>query len=52
MTDRDKMFKRVLDNKCPISNTIIAEKDETELVDYNGAKLKVKKKYVRFQRSK
>lgn len=52
MKPSEIMFQRVLENRCPISNTEIIAKDETVLIDYNGAKLKVKKQYVRYNTGK
>lgn len=46
--NKDILFQRVLEGKCPISGKFITEQDETVIVEYGEAKLKVKSKYVRF----
>ncbi len=46
---KEIMFQRVLENRCPVSGKPIKE-EETEVVDYNEAKLVVIKRYIKFER--
>ena len=44
------LFKRVLENKCPICNKPIAK--EAEVVKHNNAKLNVCRIHIKFKRKK
>ena len=46
---KDTLFQRVMKNRCPVSDKPIKE-EETEIVEYNDAKLVVIKKYIKFKR--
>lgn len=43
----DKLFKRILENKCPICNKTLDD-EETVIEDYNEAKLKIHKKHIKY----
>lgn len=47
--NKDILYKRVLNNRCPISDRPI-EGEETEVVEFNGGKLTVIKKYIKFNK--
>ena len=49
---KDLLFKRVFKERCPISNKPFDKGVETIMLDYNEAKLRVIKKYVRFGNEK
>ena len=44
----DKLFQRVLKNKCPICDKPLD--GETEVVEYKKGKLKVHKKHIKYKR--
>lgn len=45
----EELFKRTLDNKCPICNECI-EVGETVIENYNKAKLKIHKKHIKYEK--
>jgi hypothetical protein len=45
----EKLFQRVLKNRCPVSDRPI-EGEQTEIVEYGKAKLVVIKEYIKFKR--
>jgi hypothetical protein len=45
------MFARVLNNRCPISDLPI-KGEETEIAEYNEAKLVVIKRFIKLKRLK
>ena len=45
----EKLFKRVLEGKCPICDKDL-KAEETEVVDYNEGKLAVHKKHIKYKR--
>lgn len=46
---KDLLLKRVLDDKCPISDKPL-NNQETELIEYTGGKVSVIKKYIKFRK--
>lgn len=44
----DKLLQRVLKNKCPICNKTLDK--ETQIVEYENAKLVVCKKHIKYRR--
>ena len=44
---KDKLLKRVMDDKCPICNETLA--GEVVIVPYNEAKLKVHKRHIKYK---
>ena len=47
---KDLIFKRVLNNKCPISDKTL-KGEETEIVQFNEAKLTVIKRYIKIRKN-
>jgi len=44
----DKLYKRILENKCPICNKPID--GETVIEKYNKAKLKIHKHHIKYEK--
>lgn len=45
----DKLFKRTLENKCPICDiSLDQDGEETVIENYNKAKLKIHKKHIKY----
>jgi hypothetical protein len=48
---KEKMFERVMNNRCPISDRPIKGED-TEVVSFGEAKLVVITQYIKFKKEK
>lgn len=47
----EELFKRTLENKCPICNESLDQDGEETVVEkYNEAKLKIHKKHIKYKR--